>query len=531
MLVFATGTSMLVGLVAAQVTKPPLDFPIPTGDPLNTNIGPLWLQAVNTPTFNYNVTSLMNVVAAVSTCWYDCWAIYDPVASCVSIPNCAKRPAAEGTVRDINICMSYSTYTLMNQFLPGNSAPWDGFMQGMLRLNVSAPYLNSLKEATTSAAIGVKVGNAVSDMYVRNELNAVGDRGLGPYGDWTGFVAPNPAEPSMDIDYNLWQPLREHINASARSTHYLDASFEGKPGVISRTQTHVTPQIAKIPTFLVKSSERASITIPPPSKLFSKNSYSGSNDAYVQQAREVVDAVALTYKDDSDYRRALAEHNENKIVSLGLPLFYISKKNKFDLKTFIHYVFLTDRILLDTAIIAWDYKLKFKAVRPITAIHALNMSESFTTYLNTMAHAEYPSGSSTLCQAYATVASQFLGTDEFGYYANYTPGSSFLFPGKYPIKNVNLEFPTFSEMAKGCGESRLMAGVHFKDSIEVGWSLGAQVGKIGVKNFEDLVAGKYYDNKDDKVVEYKPVQTGLYSGAVSMSFGSALIVAAMGLLL
>ncbi|KAJ3067475.1 hypothetical protein HDU98_009293, partial [Podochytrium sp. JEL0797] len=352
-----------------------------------------------------------------------------------------------------------------------------------------------------SASAGMLVGNAVVSMYLHDEMNVLGDLGFGPYGDYTGFLPPNPAEPATPINLDLWQPLREHINISAPYTHYLNASFEGQSGVLSRTQTHVTPQLARVRPFLLTSADVATITVPPPKILYATN-----KTAFMEQTQQVLDAVTIT--------------------SLGLPTFFLMAKLQWDLKTFIHYEFLTNRAVLDTAILAWKYKLLYKSVRPITAIHELGLSKEFMPYLNTMAHAEYPNGSATLCQVFAGVASSFLGSDEFGYSVNYTQGSSYIYPGMYPTKNMTLNFPTFTNLTQGCGDSRNQAGVHFLDSIAVGRELGKAVAVRAFSNFQLLLNGTYENTGGHDVLVSGGSSVGGFVGLCL-----CIVVAVFGLLL
>ncbi|KAJ3067770.1 hypothetical protein HDU98_009031 [Podochytrium sp. JEL0797] len=467
-------------------------------NPLEGITPTVWIKQAVAVTLHYNVTSLQHFVGATTTAWYDCWALYDPVASCVSLPDCGakgqKMPPSDGTNVNINTCLSYASWTLFSVAYSANSSQWDSLMQDTLGLRVDSLFIDEVQygdsAANMSASAGMLVGNAVVSMFLHNEMNVLGDLGFGPYGDYTGFVPSNPAEPATPINLDLWQPLREHINISAPYTHYLNASFEGKPGVRSRTQTLMTPQFVRVRPFLLTPDDVAAITVPPPKILYATN-----KTAFIEQAQQVLDAVTLTV--DDDYRRVLAEHNENKMTSLGAPGLFLLSKLQMDLKTFIHYEFLTNRAILDAAILSWKYKVQYMAVRPITAIHVLGLSEDFMPYLNTMAHAEYPSVSATLCQVFAEVASSFLGTDEFGYSVNYTQGSSFIYPGMYPTKNMTLTFPTFTNLTQGCGESRNMAGVHFMDSIVVGRDLGEAVGVRAFANFQLLLNGTF-ENADDE---------------------------------
>ncbi|VEU38101.1 unnamed protein product [Pseudo-nitzschia multistriata] len=88
--------------------------------------------------------------------------------------------------------------------------------------------------------------------------------------------------------------------------------------------------------------------------------------------------------------------------------------------------------MYDATMLVWREKVVHDAVRPTTVVHALKGDEEVTTYagpyegsktirasdwqpfIRTMPHAEYPSGSSCICTAYAETLQALTGSDDTG---------------------------------------------------------------------------------------------------------------------
>jgi hypothetical protein len=154
---------------------------------------------------------------------------------------------------------------------------------------------------------------------------------------------------------------------------------------------------------------------------------------------------------------------------------------------------------LDASIVAWNAKLHWDYVRPITAVRTrmkgklvlawagpykgtrLIKGETWTPYqavtFPTPPFPEYTSGHSTFSGAGARVLQQFTGSDLFGARTTIKPGSSFVEPGATPLLPTVLIWPTFSAARDEAGMSRRYGGIHFPDSDLNGRSSGASVGQ------------------------------------------------------
>ena len=119
------------------------------------------------------------------------------------------------------------------------------------------------------------------------------------------------------------------------------------------------------------------------------------------------------------------------------------------------------------------------------------LGKNFEAYLRTMPHAEYPSGSSCICSAYAE-GQKLLYNDidilipPLTYQVS--PFSSEIEPLTTPKKNITFTYFGWGDISKRCGETRYEGGMHFTESVPAGVQLCADIGRqvaqkvIGIKN-------------------------------------------------
>lgn len=91
----------------------------------------------------------------------------------------------------------------------------------------------------------------------------------------------------------------------------------------------------------------------------------------------------------------------------------------------------------------------------------------WTSYLPVANHPEYPSASTGACVTHAEAMKLFLGSDELDWDVTFARGESRIEPGYLPSRNQTYKIKTFSQIGNECGQSRLWAGVHFQDAIDV----------------------------------------------------------------
>jgi hypothetical protein len=175
--------------------------------------------------------------------------------------------------------------------------------------------------------------------------------------------------------------------------------------------------------------------------------------------------------------------------------------------------FMLSNSMLDASIAAWDAKLAFDSVRPVTAIHFLFSGkqirawggrfkgsetidgsqwqpyQSFTA-ASTPPFPEFVSGHSTFSAAGAEVLKLITGSDLFGGSYTFGRGWSKVEPGLTPRDRLTLSWATFRDAAVQAGMSRRYCGIHFKDADEQGRALGRKVGQQVWKKASQYINGE-----------------------------------------
>jgi len=206
----------------------------------------------------------------------------------------------------------------------------------------------------------------------------------------------------------------------------------------------------------------------------------------------------------------IAELFDNKIFSLGFSAVFAAQSQGLSLLNFIHYDFLTNLAAFDTAIAIWNEKNRYNAVRLFSAIAFIYGDDAVTawggpglgtvndlpanqwaSYLSVADHPEYPSATASFCAAHGEASRLFLGSDTLGYVVPAPQGSSRIEPGVTPVVDMQLVFPTWSDLEEKCGQSRLWAGVHSPDSIPAGQGIGKKIGKQAYTFLKEKIAGQY----------------------------------------
>jgi hypothetical protein len=142
---------------------------------------------------------------------------------------------------------------------------------------------------------------------------------------------------------------------------------------------------------------------------------------------------------------------------------------------------LVDMSLYDSYVAGWDSKFHWDFWRPYTAIRAGDTDGNRRTtadpvwlsHLETPPVQDYPSTHSVLGAGAAEVLKQAFGTD----HVPFSMGSTTAVPAN-PIRS----FESFTQAADENADSRVMSGIHFRFSTEMGKALGRKVGAYIVKN-------------------------------------------------
>ena len=149
--------------------------------------------------------------------------------------------------------------------------------------------------------------------------------------------------------------------------------------------------------------------------------------------------------------------------------------------------------MADSSIASWDAKYRYVFWRPVSAIPSLDddgnantaPDPSWTPFLTTSAHPEYPSGHSTLAGAAATVLGATFGDDAaFDASSETMPGTLRSFVG-------------FSSAIDEMANARVYGGMHFRTACVRGSALGGTVAEYTLRHAMRPVHGGWGDGRDE----------------------------------
>ena len=410
-------------------------------------------------------------LAIAHTCMFDAWAAYDGVAVGTRLGATLRRPAYERRRVSKVDALSYATYRAAVDLFPGSRTSVFDPLMADLGLDPA----DDSQSAATPVGIGNLVAQAVLAFRHRDGANQLGDEPGGapgvPYSDYTGYTPANapmdtrlPLDISTVQDVDRWQPLT-----------YIDGSGNlVTPAFVGSHWQRVRP-------FSMASSDE--LRSPTGPALY------GSTD-FVTQARELVEvSAALT-----DEQKVIAEywadgpHSELPPGHWNLLAQQVAHRDRkgsseHDLDLGVKLFFALTNAIFDAGCCAWDNKVAFDSVRPITAIRWLFRGETITAWAGpgrgtqsiagedwfpyqptsfpTPPFAEYSSGHSNFSAAGAEILRLFTGSDRFGGWVTVPRGSSRVEPGLVPAQDLTLTWPTFSDAAAEAGVSRRYGGIHF----------------------------------------------------------------------
>jgi len=218
--------------------------------------------------------------------------------------------------------------------------------------------------------------------------------------------------------------------------------------------------------------------LPPAPPSFDSNAYiSAVSEVKVMggstsQLRTKEESFIAKFWKDFSYTQTPPGH-WNEIAS------FIARSLDLDLWEEARLFALLNLAMSDAGIVAWQAKYKYHLWRPVDAIrHADQISstqklanDSWSPYLETPPHPEYPSAHSCFSGAASQVLEFCTGSDAFSFRV-----SSDGFPGKHR------KFESFSECTNEIGKSRLYGGIHFNFSNTKGIECGKKIGTFVYTN-------------------------------------------------
>lgn len=419
--------------------------------------------------------------------WNALTAFYTSAAASKYAPNMGlpfttKMTGAANTSAARSTAITYGVLRIYEAMLPDAVA---SVHQTMAALNLDPTYTTATNLTDPrdigNAAAAATIAYALNDGF--NDLGLTDSTKYWPqnFSDWTNFVPSNTAYQLDNI--TKWQPLVE--------TNGL--------GYFS-VQTHITPQSAAAKPFAMTPQYFASTTVPKP---YPKNPTSQS---FLSEYKQQVDEVLAASASLTDYQKMVAELFDVKVIAFGFAYFsnYAAPRgwNLFQILAFDHFM---HGALHDGLLLAWKEKIRHNAVRPVSAIRYLYPTtpvtawagpyqgtqtfpgSQFNSYLRTMPHSDYPSGTACLCVVFAEFVEKFLDTPgTMNYSYTFKAGCSMREPGKTPAQDVTINLASTADFIRDCAQSRLWAGVHFQRSIDAAKELCTGLGVIGFNYLASL---------------------------------------------
>jgi hypothetical protein len=409
-------------------------------------------------------------LAIAHTCAYDAWAAYDRIAVGTRLGGTLRRPARERRYENKVEAISYAAYRAATDLFPGSKATvFDPLMAA-----VGLDHGNTSRDTTEPAGIGNIAAEAVLAFRHRDGANQLGDEPGGKpgvaYSDYTGYVPANEAmdtRSALDLstvdDVNRWQPLT-----------YVDGNGNlVTPAFVGVHWQHVRP-------FAVSASELRSPTGP---------ARHGSPE-FVAQAEELIEVSANLTDEQKVIAEYWADGPRSELPPGHWNLFAQqvlhrdrTGSSEHDLDRAVKLFFALTNAVFDAGCCAWDNKVAFDSVRPITAIRWHFSGRHITAWAGpgrgtqripgeswfpyqptsfpTPPFAEYSSGHSNFSAAGAEILRLFTGSDRFGGFVTLPAGSSRVEPGLVPARDLTLGWATFSDAAAQAGISRRYGGIHF----------------------------------------------------------------------
>ena len=387
---------------------------------------------------------------------YDALAPYRETARGI-YSNIPKRPEKERTIRNKNIAIAYSSLRVLNIMLPNYANVWYNTI-----LNVSLNPNDSSIDLNTPIGIGNYAAKSVLNFRLSDGMNQNGDffgnnYNKRYYEDYIDYV---PKNNHVVLNYpNNWQPYAEnHGNG------------------LFRAQIHAFPQYGSVKSYSITNKSSYECPIPFKSKI-------ENFEEYKNQA----DKVILYSYNLNDTMKMLSEYFSDKILALENTLEFLISKRNLDLDQYVYLQAAVKIALFDSGIIIFKEKFKHDSIRPISVIKYLYKNSGikswggkgvgpvenirgseWQSYIQTPAHAEYPSADACYCLAQARILSKYFKSEELNLIVYMKKGSSKIEPNTTPSRDLIFTFKTLSDFVKQCGLSRIYAGINFESSIQEG---------------------------------------------------------------
>ncbi|MBC7924369.1 MAG: phosphoesterase [Bryobacteraceae bacterium] len=409
-------------------------------------------------------------LAMAHTAMFDAWAAYDANANGTRLGGRLRQSEPLRTQENKVQAISFAAYRVLLDLYPMQKQEFDELMRslGFDPAFQDANFVNPSGIGNTAAA-------AVLEFRHADGSNQLGNLGGGPYSDYTNYRPVNSPDSVTDIGH--WQPL----------------TLPNK-----KVQTFLVPHWGRVIPFALLTGSQFRPGPPPgaDTSLFGERvneirQLSAQLDDRTQMIAEFWEDGAGTETPPGHWNRFAHE---------------ISIRDSHTLDEDVRMFFVLTGAAFDGGIAAWDSKVVYDCVRPVTAIRSLFRGqrilgwagpgkgvatisgEDWQPYLTiTPPFSEYVSGHSTFSAASAEVLMRFTGSDKFVKKIVFEPGSSRMDPKVSPRVATTLHWASFSEAADQAGFSRRVGGIHFEEGDMRGRTLGRIVGVTAWQKYQEYL--------------------------------------------
>jgi PAP2 superfamily len=418
-------------------------------------------------------------IAIVYTAAYDAWAAYDATAK-PTRNDVAQRPAAESTIANKEIAVSYAVYrALFDQFPLSRPV----FTAKMTELGLNPADLSVA--VNTPVGVGNKASNAVLTFRQTDGSNESGG-----YADTSGYASANPTLNP------LFASMPEHIPYPEKWQGLEYLTSDNRPA----SPKFIAPHWGSVTPFALASGSEFRPHAP----------QSILSQGFIDQAKYVVEVQANLTPTQKVIAEYWADGPKSELPPGHWALFtgYVVERDNMSLDNSVKLFFAVSNAIFDASIATWEAKRYYDYCRPITAIRHLFRGKTLKAWggpgrgtvdvkgemwrtfqvdtFPTPPFAEYTSGHSAFSMAAAEVLKRFTNSDRFGYY--YMQQKPLAVDPTEDVTGIALMWNTFTQAAWEAGESRIYGGIHFYEGNAAGLELGQ---KVGAKAF--LKAKQYWD--------------------------------------
>jgi hypothetical protein len=206
------------------------------------------------------------------------------------------------------------------------------------------------------------------------------------------------------------------------------------------------------------------------------------SDIWARDYNEIKSMGVRTNSKRTDEQTAIARFWETTGIAVYMPVILsVANMENREVTRNARLLAIVSEAMDDAAIAVFDAKYAYKFWRPVTAIRngdndgndATERDPSWLPFIDTPMHPEYPCAHCIIASTVGTVLRLELGSTP-------TPTLSSVSP---TLPSVTRRWNKIDDFVREVSEGRILDGVHFRNSTEVGTAMGKKIGELAVSKF------------------------------------------------